>query len=135
MNPIMIDKDPAPENLLKIVRCTCRTNCRSLRCSCRKHGVVCTKACTNCTETCNNIPAIESSIGDDRQTQVCVLSNKCFSVVIRISIVYIMWFYCCTINTCTYFNTLCFMNTKQLSIHPIYYNSWQINIHDSVVLF
>ena len=65
MNPIMTDKDPAPENLLKIVRCTCRTDCRSLRCSCRKHGVMCTTACTNCTETCNNIPAIDPSIEDD----------------------------------------------------------------------
>ena len=59
MNPIMTDKDPAPENLLKIVRCTCRTDCRSLRCSC-------TTACTDCTETCNNIPAIDPTIEDDR---------------------------------------------------------------------
>ncbi len=39
--PVMTDLAPAPDNLLKIIRCTCQTDCSSLRCTCRKHNLLC----------------------------------------------------------------------------------------------
>ncbi len=38
LTPIMTKKIPAPESLLKVVRCNCTTGCVTLRCSCRKYG-------------------------------------------------------------------------------------------------
>ena len=46
--PIKSSLPPAPERLLKMIRCSCKTNCDSKRCSCRKHGLDCTVACSDC---------------------------------------------------------------------------------------
>ena len=54
MLPIMTDRPPAPQSLLKIVRCSCRTDCRTARCSCRRHGLVCTDACLHRSDVCSN---------------------------------------------------------------------------------
>ncbi len=54
--PLMMDKSPAPETLLKMIRCTCISGCSTLRCSCKKHGLECTSACGQCQNgNCNNI--------------------------------------------------------------------------------
>ena len=58
--PIMTDMDVAPENLLKVVRCNCKTSsknqCRTNLCSCRKHGLKCVSTCGECFgESCGNI--------------------------------------------------------------------------------
>jgi hypothetical protein len=40
--PIMMDKDHAPEVLLKMIHCNCSSGCntlRSVRCTCKKHGL------------------------------------------------------------------------------------------------
>ena len=57
--PIMTDNDVAPENLLKVIRCNCKTTsrnqCGSNLCSCRKHGLKCVSTCGNCFgESCEN---------------------------------------------------------------------------------
>ena len=53
--PLQTDRPPAPENLLKMIRCGCTTDCNSQRCSCRKHGLPCTLACVHCRGMdCNN---------------------------------------------------------------------------------
>ena len=59
LQPIMTDLEPAPESLLKFVRCKCKlstTNpCGSNICSCRKHGLKCVTACGDCRgESCRN---------------------------------------------------------------------------------
>ena len=36
LTPVMLDSNPAPEALLKMIHCNCSTGCSSLRCSCRK---------------------------------------------------------------------------------------------------
>ena len=55
MLPILTDEAIAPEDLLKVIRCTCKTECLTSRCSCRKHGLVCTSGCGDCRgETCQN---------------------------------------------------------------------------------
>lgn len=54
--PTTTDVPPAPEDLLKVVRCNCKKDCSSGNCSCRKHGLVCTTACGECRgESCTNV--------------------------------------------------------------------------------
>ncbi|XP_053373150.1 uncharacterized protein LOC123533634 [Mercenaria mercenaria] len=55
--PKKTDLPPAPESLLQIIRCNCKTNCDSRRCSCRKHGLQCSAGCGDCRGTnCTNSP-------------------------------------------------------------------------------
>ena len=68
--PIMMDKPPAPENLLEIIKCNCQSDCVTRACSCRKHQLKCSIVCGNCKETaCLNAMEVESednqSIGED----------------------------------------------------------------------
>ena len=46
--PLLTDNPAAPEFLLNIIRCTCKTGCASKRCRCVKHGLPCTEACGQC---------------------------------------------------------------------------------------
>ena len=56
MMPVMSDLPPAPDRLLKIIKCNCRVNCDTKRCSCRKHGLSCTAGCGECKGTsCSNV--------------------------------------------------------------------------------
>ncbi len=64
LTPIMTKKIPAPESLLKVVRCNCTTGCVTLRCSCRKYGLTCAGACGICqTDYCENLDS--ASLWDD----------------------------------------------------------------------
>ena len=53
--PIMTDLQPAPQKLLEIIQCNCRSGCNTMRCSCRKHGMVCSMACSDCRGICANM--------------------------------------------------------------------------------
>ncbi|GFY03960.1 hypothetical protein TNCV_1197391 [Trichonephila clavipes] len=45
---------PAPESLLKIIFCACKTGCGT-SCGCRKIGLNCTAACLECNgDSCTN---------------------------------------------------------------------------------
>jgi len=44
----MTDLQVAPDDLLKIVRCKCKTTCATMMCSCRKLGHTCFSACEHC---------------------------------------------------------------------------------------
>ncbi|CAG2196688.1 unnamed protein product [Mytilus edulis] len=62
--PIRAILPPAPEKLLRIIRCNCKLNCDTKRCSCRKHGIDCSPACgecrgMNCSNTSNITEADE----------------------------------------------------------------------------
>ncbi|KAJ8043143.1 hypothetical protein HOLleu_10106 [Holothuria leucospilota] len=53
--PIKTNMPPAPEMLLKVIRCKCKTNCDTKRCTCRKHGLECSTGCGECRGTgCTN---------------------------------------------------------------------------------
>ena len=53
--PIASDQVAAPENILKVVRCSCKEKCSTNRCSCRKNGLKCTQTCSNCSgQDCDN---------------------------------------------------------------------------------
>ena len=40
-----IKEAPALTNLLEVVRCGCKTGCKTMPCPCRKHGLKCTDSC------------------------------------------------------------------------------------------
>ena len=48
LEPRMTDLPPAPEALLKVVRCTCKHDCDTRRWSFKKHGLDCSVACGEC---------------------------------------------------------------------------------------
>lgn len=52
--PITTLKPPAPERLLQLISCKCKTDCRG-RCGCRQAGLFCTKLCQQCEGSCSNI--------------------------------------------------------------------------------
>jgi len=64
--PIMCDKNPAPDRLLKVVHCSCAT-CANERCTCRRYGLPCTSVCGPCQEeSCEN-PYNQTFSEEDRQ--------------------------------------------------------------------
>ena len=66
--PIMTDLPAAPDDLLNIIRCRCKTNCVTLLCSCRKNSLTCVPACSNCHGDCTNAETVlpcTDSISDD----------------------------------------------------------------------
>ena len=73
LTPIMTDMHPAPDNVLKFVRCNCKSTknqCNTNVCSCKKHFVKCVPACGGCHgQTCGNTETysmeIQDSDGDD----------------------------------------------------------------------
>jgi 5'-3' exonuclease len=46
--PIQMSKQPAPDFLLKIIHCNCKTDCDNKKCSCRKNGISCSGGCGEC---------------------------------------------------------------------------------------
>ena len=71
LEPIMTDREPAPPDLLNVIRCKCKlSRCSSISCSCRKYGLHCVSACLHCRgENCENvselIPVIEAENVDN----------------------------------------------------------------------
>ena len=52
--PIKMTLQPAPDNILNIIKCNCKANCDSKRCTCRKSGLECSMACGECRGMCSN---------------------------------------------------------------------------------
>ena len=66
MMPVTMTEPPAPPNLLKIVRCGCKTVCKTMSCSCRKHGLKCTDSCRECREvSCINCQKADLYVFDE----------------------------------------------------------------------
>src|SRR6218665_2852989 len=58
--PIQTDLQPAPDEILNVVRCKCKVEgrrpCSTRLCSCMKHGLSCVAACKNCYgDQCENV--------------------------------------------------------------------------------
>ena len=63
--PLQTALAPAPDNLLRVIRCSCLTDCSSLRRTCKKHNTECTPACGNCRGSgCTN--SLQMACDDDR---------------------------------------------------------------------
>ena len=56
---VLTDKAAAPPNLLKIIRCNCKTGCSSRQCTCRTNGLEYTNACGVCRGVCTNLNAVQ----------------------------------------------------------------------------
>ena len=57
--PLFTDLPPAPDDLLKIIRCNCHTDCSTMRCTCKKYNVKCSPAIGNCKGTaCTNVDGV-----------------------------------------------------------------------------
>jgi hypothetical protein len=55
LEPIMSDQPIAPDEILNVVRCSCKSGCTSRLCSCRTNGLKRVSACSNCHgENCPN---------------------------------------------------------------------------------
>ena len=66
MLPKKMDLLPAPEYLLKVIRCQCMGDCDTQRRSCRKNGLECSVSCTGCKGTSyNNKGDIATYISDE----------------------------------------------------------------------
>ena len=62
--PVMTDQEPAPDELLKVIRCNCKVTsknlCNGKQCSCRSNGLKCVAACGGCRGTeCQNCNSVE----------------------------------------------------------------------------
>ena len=65
----------APDNLLKVIRCTCKQGCDSRRCSCMKFGIPCSFACSecrgvNCTNSSTNVSGVLLNVEGDPLTEL-----------------------------------------------------------------
>ena len=72
MYPVLTDIAAAPEGLLHVIRCNCKTDCQSSRCSCRRHGLVCTVGCgecrgEECMNTVNKMQCLEDGNSSDEE--------------------------------------------------------------------
>ena len=63
--PIMTDLQPAPQNLLEVVRCGCMSACDTMRCPYRKHGMTCSTAYSECRGVYANTPNDIDSESDE----------------------------------------------------------------------
>ena len=57
--PLMMDLNPAPDKLLKMIHCKCSTGCFTRKCSCRRNGLECTTTCGHFCENMAHEPVIE----------------------------------------------------------------------------
>ncbi|GBM49867.1 hypothetical protein AVEN_191261-1 [Araneus ventricosus] len=66
-----MERDAAPESLLKILSCNCKKGCKNA-CGCQKAGLICSSLCTcSLGEACENVSDInllEDSIEDEDDT-------------------------------------------------------------------
>ncbi|GBN60860.1 hypothetical protein AVEN_246334-1 [Araneus ventricosus] len=65
-----MERDAAPESLLKIISCNCKKRCKNA-CGCRKAGLICPSLCTSLAEACENVSDIsllEYRIEDEDDT-------------------------------------------------------------------
>ena len=65
--PVVLDSNPAPEALLKMIHSNCSTGCSSLRCSCRKQRLNCSQACGRCQD--DNCGNMKEGIEPDDETE------------------------------------------------------------------
>ena len=61
--PVPTDKPPAPEAIVELSLCKCKTNCVSNRCVCKKNGLRCTELCF-CND-CENDEAYTFNFSSD----------------------------------------------------------------------
>ncbi|GBL87555.1 hypothetical protein AVEN_165165-1 [Araneus ventricosus] len=74
LSPRKMERDAAPESLLKIISCNCKKGCKNV-CGCRKAGLICSSLCTcSLGEACDvsDISLLEDSIEDKDDTSLSI---------------------------------------------------------------
>ena len=67
--PVTTDMLPAPDDLLCMIRCNCKSDCGTMRYTCKKHGITCSIVCGNCKGSgCMNSTSNEDDNDDDVDT-------------------------------------------------------------------
>ena len=71
--PIKTDLPPAPECILKFIRCNCKVNsrnpCGTRTCTCQKNGIRCVTACGDCRGIfCNNLKSENDDESSDDES-------------------------------------------------------------------
>jgi len=57
--PVKCTLPPAPDKLLNVIRCNCKSNYDNKKCTCRKHGLECSQSCGSCRGIgCSNSPTL-----------------------------------------------------------------------------
>lgn len=68
LTPVLSSKPFAPDDLLHLVSCSCKTSCANY-CGCRKVGLNCSAMCEHCNGlSCDNCPAFDDVIDLDDDT-------------------------------------------------------------------
>lgn len=68
--PITTDLPVAPQDILKVIRCKCKTSCKSASCTCRRNNLPCVTACASCHgDSCLNALKGQSDIADGDSTE------------------------------------------------------------------
>ena len=60
---------PAPQTILEMVRCHCKTHCTTQRCSCRRHNLACTELCL-CGECENDEDCYGENDSEDSEEEL-----------------------------------------------------------------
>ena len=47
--PKIMDNEPAPKSLLKMIKCGCTMYCDNNQCTCKRNGLFCSEFCVSCT--------------------------------------------------------------------------------------
>lgn len=72
MVPVLTDLPPAPQELLDIVRCNCKSGCNTARCTCRKNGLECSMACGDCKGMCDNCSLVPPDVEEDNDEETFI---------------------------------------------------------------
>lgn len=57
---------PAPDSILKMIFCNCKSGCMRETCTCKKSGLLCFSICKTCAPaTCKNFPQILNESEED----------------------------------------------------------------------
>lgn len=73
-----MDRDAAPESLLKMISCNCKKACKN-SCGCRKAGLICSSLCTcSLGESCENVSEINPFEGsfEDEDDMLASINNS-----------------------------------------------------------
>ncbi len=62
---------PAPQAIIELVRCQCRTNCSTQRCSCRRNNLSCTELCVWDIDCANDEDCNIGNEDDDDDNIMC----------------------------------------------------------------
>jgi len=77
----MTDMEPAPPELLNVIRCKCKKVCNAA-CSYKRNGLKCVSACTFCKGMCENteLLSLESEVECENTTTPVEIHRNIFDI-------------------------------------------------------